>query len=228
MTILLSSCNFIGGERVSGNGNVVTETRDVSDFSAVRVSSAIDLYVSQGDDYSVKVVTDENLQPFVVVAREGKVLNIGPDRNMNLSGSAGIKVYVSAPLYEMLGASGASHIVAQTALKGQGLKLDISGASTARAELDYTDIKITASGASSAEVTGQTATLDVECSGSSDFKGAGLTAVDARVDISGASGAYVFVDRSLDAEASGASEVVYDGGPKVNSRSSGASSVRAK
>lgn len=225
---LLSSCNLIGGERVNGNGNIVTETSDLSGFSGVSVGGAIDLYVSQGNSYSVKVVADENLQQFLRITKDGDVLNIRPENNMNLRSSSGIKVYITSPTINKLGASGASNIIAETALQGNELYIDLSGASTAKVDLDYSGVEMDLSGASTAELRGKSKSIDIEGSGSSHVNAMDHTTAEANVDISGASSVNIFVTEKLDAEASGASEVVHSGGARVNSNTSGASSVRSK
>ncbi|MCR6719977.1 MAG: DUF2807 domain-containing protein [Chitinophagaceae bacterium] len=226
--VILSSCNIFGGKRINGNGNVVTETHDLTGFTEISVGGAIDLYISQGSSYSIKVVTDENLHEFVSIRKDGDELEIRPEHNMNLNGSSGIKVYVTCPTIHKLGASGASDIVAETALQGGELSIDLSGASSAKVELDYTDVDLELSGASSAELRGNAKRIAIEGSGASEVKAMDLTTADADVDISGASNVSIFVTESLKAEASGASEIVHSGGARVNSNTSGASSVRAK
>ena len=58
----LQSCIIDGWDQgISGNGNVLEETRDISGFTGVKVSSGIDVYLSQGSSFEVKVEADENL-----------------------------------------------------------------------------------------------------------------------------------------------------------------------
>lgn len=66
-----SSCNFIGGKRVRGNGSVTTENRSVGSFDEVEAHGAIDVYVRQGEPGPVKIVTDENLQQYIIVESRG-------------------------------------------------------------------------------------------------------------------------------------------------------------
>ena len=56
MSITLGSCYFDGWDRgISGNGNVVKEDRDVSGFTGVQLSSGIDVYLSEGNEFEVAV-----------------------------------------------------------------------------------------------------------------------------------------------------------------------------
>jgi hypothetical protein len=223
----LSSCQFWGGERVRGNGNVVTETRDVSGFSAIRVSSAIDLYVTQDSNYSIRVEADENLQPLLEVYRDGDALEIHPQDGLNLDATGSIKVYVSAPVIRMLGASGACSVITENTIRGEGIKVDMSGASDGDLDLNMTEVDMQLSGACNIVLRGSTDMLRIDGSGSSHVKGYDMQAVKADIRLSGASSAYSSVSEILDADLSGASDVRYKGQPKVNSKTSGASDVHA-
>ena len=75
MSIALSSCYIDGWNRgISGNGNVVEEDRSVSGFTGVHVSSGIDVYLSEGNDFEVIVEADENLMEVILTEKQGNIL----------------------------------------------------------------------------------------------------------------------------------------------------------
>lgn len=47
LAVIISSCNYIGGERIRGNGNMKVENRTISSFDGVYVSGNTDIYVKQ-------------------------------------------------------------------------------------------------------------------------------------------------------------------------------------
>ena len=58
MSLLLVSCQFNGdfGFGVRGNGNVETVERSIDDnFSEIRVSRGLDVYLTQGDNVNLLV-----------------------------------------------------------------------------------------------------------------------------------------------------------------------------
>ena len=114
--VLFTSCRYVTGKRIKGNGNVVTETRSFSGFTGVDVSSAIHLYVKQDSAFSVKVETDDNIQSYVLIKQDGNTLRIMQAENANLDATGKIKVYVSAPLINTLEASGACKIIGENVL----------------------------------------------------------------------------------------------------------------
>jgi hypothetical protein len=217
----------LGGKRIRGSGNVVTEARNVSNFTGVDVSGAVHVFVKQDSFFSAKVEVDDNLQPYVVVREEGGVLYVHQERNTSLDATHDIKVYVTLPVVEDLEVSGASRIISDNVLSsGDNIEISVSGASNVDLKLKYPRVSADLSGASSVFLTGQTKELIIEGSGASHAKCFDLLSENVNVDISGATDAEVFASVKLDAEASGASHVKYKGGASVSQKSSGAGSVK--
>lgn len=225
---LFSSCHFVDGDRVRGNGEIKTEQRTERDFHDLEVSGAIKVYVKQDSAYSVKIVTDANLQEYVETRSSGGKLVIKPKSGYNLRPSSSIKVYVSGPQFDHFNVSGASHIYGEGRLNLAGeLSLDLNGASSAEMDIRSPKVEVEVSGASTARLTGETKDLRVKGNGASHAKCFGLMSEKADVDVSGASGAEVFASVELKADASGASHVRYKGNAAVtHQRVSGAGSVK--
>lgn len=226
--LLLWSCNFMDGRRVRGDGNVTTQSRSVSNFSRIDVSGAIDVYVSQDSAFSVKVEIDNNLQEFIEVEREGDILRIHQRNNINLQASnGGIKVYVTAPVYSGMEASGACKIVGQNALVSPGnVDINLSGSCDVNLDIKAQAVSVDASGASSITLKGETRDFKVGGSGSTDVRAFELLAENASIDISGAGDVEVYASKKLDASASGSSDVKYKGNASVSSDMSGSGSVK--
>lgn len=226
-TLFFSSCDFMGGERIRGNGNVVSESHDIKDFNGVYVSGAMDLFVSEGQNFSVRIETDENLQSRIEVYQDGGILRVRPANNLNLDATDGVKVFVTAPSIVFLQASGACDIDAETVLSSENLTLDLSGASSAELDLSVGSFRAELSGASKATLHGETKSVSAEGSGASHIKGKDLTAETATINLSGASSMEVHVTSVLEADLGGASDLTYGGSPQLKTHTSGASNIRA-
>ncbi|MBK9939721.1 MAG: DUF2807 domain-containing protein [Chitinophagaceae bacterium] len=225
--VLFTSCRYVTGKRIKGNGNVVTETRSFSGFTGVDVSSAIHLYVKQDSAFSVKVETDDNLQSYILIKQDGNILRIMQEHNTNLDATGKIKVYISAPLFNTLDASGACKIIGENVLTATDeINVDVSGASNAELELKAPKVSGEMTGASNLKLKGQTKDLHIEGSGASNAYCYALLSENAEVDVAGASSAEVFASVKLKASASGASHVRYKGNAAVNQSASGAGSVK--
>ena len=191
---------------VQGSGNIVTENRQVEDFSAVDVGGVFKVEITAGKDFSVNVEADDNLLPLIQTSVNGDTLEISTDEK--LSSKSPILVRVTAPNISEIKASGAAK-VSIIDIKNSELSVELSGAS-----------ELTA--------TGETGSLNAEISGASVIKARQLSTESAGVDASGASRAYVSASQTLTAEATGASSVTYLGNPEnIEKHISGASSITA-
>ncbi len=227
LAIICSSCHYIGGKRIHGNGNNVAQTRDAGKFNSVDVSGAIDVYLKQDSTQSVKVETDENLQQYVEVYENNGVLVVSPKDNYNLDPTHKIKVFVTAPAFRVIGVSGASTITSENKLvSAESMDIDLSGASEAKVDIKAPRINAEVTGASTITLRGGTKDLNVVGSGASGAKCFDLMTENTTVDISGASSAEVFASVKLDAQASGASGISYKGNPAITQDINGASSIK--
>ena len=226
-SILFTSCRGIFGKRILGDGNIKTETRSAGQFNSVDVSGAIDLYVKQDADRSLKIEADENLLSYIEVTNDGDKLVIRPKNGFNLKPSKDIKVYVSSPLFKRLEASGACDIYSENQItSAEEVNIDMSGSCDAKLDIKAPKVSTDFSGACSAELKGETKDLYMEGSGSSDFKCFGLMAENVDVNISGAGDAEVSASVKLSVDVSGAAGVKYKGSPSVDQKISGAGSVK--
>ena len=225
--IVSSSCHFIEGRHVDGNGKVVTREHPVGSFDRVEVSGALDVYLKQDSGNApVRVETDENLQDLIQISESNGTLYISPVERYNLQATR-LKIYVSTSRIRGLHVSGASHIFGENRFNSsETFDLEISGASEVKVDVKAPRVNAEVDGASTAELAGETRDFSANGSGASNFKCFGLMAENTKVDISGACSADVFASVKLDVEASGASEVQYRGAAAVTQDVNGASSIR--
>lgn len=196
-----------GGDGVRGSGNVKSETRNLSGFKKIKVSSAVVLNVTVGKEFGVVVEADDNLLDHVTTEVSGDSLAIGT--RDSISAKSDIKATVTMP--ELAG-------------------LDLSGASNATvAGTAGENLKIVASGASKVKIDGRVKELHANASGASNINAESLAVENAEAEASGASTIIVNASGKADLNASGASTVVYAGDPReLKQDSSGASTIRKK
>ncbi|MEN8191616.1 MAG: head GIN domain-containing protein [Bacteroidota bacterium] len=188
-------------------GDRVTKTYEISDFTKLDVSHAFEVTVRVGDETSLKITAGENIHPDIEVKNKENTLILSIDSFINNVGN--IKAEITVKELEGLDASGAC-------------KIYIEGINTDSFELDM-------SGACKGELIGETKKLEVDISGASSLDAKDLRAEKVEVDISGASNAQVYASSSLEAEASGASSITFYGDPeKVETDVSGASNIKSK
>ena len=64
-TMIFFSCRFIGGKRVRGNGNVVTQERTIGGFEGVENYGSFDITLVPSTTTSIKIEAEENLQQYI-------------------------------------------------------------------------------------------------------------------------------------------------------------------
>lgn len=204
------------------------QPRNIGSFHAIRVSNAIDLYLSQSDEeaLAVSAIKPEFRDRIKTVVEDG-VLKISYDDDSKWwKGNKKLKVYVSFKNIDKLTATGASDVVVNGTMKANELALSMGGASDFKGTVEANVLDVNLSGASDAVVQGKVTLLKVDANGASDFKGYDLMADNCNVEASGASDIKVTVNKELNARASGASGVHYKGDGVIRDlRTSGASNV---
>ncbi len=69
-------CAPMPNKCVTGKGKIVTESRDISGFTQVKVLGSMDVEIISGDNYSVEVTDYENLLPHLKTEVHGEKLEI--------------------------------------------------------------------------------------------------------------------------------------------------------
>jgi Putative auto-transporter adhesin, head GIN domain len=224
---LFTSCRYMGGERIRGNGNIKTESRTTGQFSSVDVSSNIDVYVKQDSVAAVKIETDENLLEYMQITVDGGTLKIREEKGYNLRPSKSIKVFVSGPSFKHFEVSGACDIYTENNITSTDpITINLSGACNVKMDLKTPKINVDLSGAGTITLKGETKDFIVDGSGSTDVKCFDLMTENADIEMSGAGDAEVFASVKLDVHVSGAADVKYKGNATVNQSVSGAGSVK--
>ena len=211
------------------------EVRSVSGFHAIRVSNAIDLYLSQSDNEAV-ALTDlrSKYRDRIRTTVENGVLKIWFDNDNDWklwnSDKKKLKAYVSFKTLDKLTASGASDVRVDGIIKASSLTINVSGASDFKGAIEAENLVVDQSGASDVTITGgKVGSIKIDVSGASDFNGYDLQVESCQAEASGASEISVNVSKELSARASGASRVSYKGSGVVTSvKSSGASSINKR
>ena len=226
LIVLFSSCGYIGGKRVEGNGNWKTEERTVSAFNSVEAHGAVNVYLSQGPAKPVRIEADENLMEYIEVYVSGNSLMVRNRSGYNLKPTGEMKVFVTIQDFKRVEVSGASDIIGEGSFKNpENISLGVSGAGKIVLQVDAPKVTIDISGAGSVKLEGTTKEVDLGLSGAGSAKCFDLKAETVHAGISGAGNAEVFASVKLTGSISGAGNIKYKGGAAADVSKSGAGSV---
>lgn len=225
--VTLSSCFSFGGERVRGNGDVKTEERQLGDFNGVESYGSFDVYLTTDDNYSVKVEADDNLLQYIETDISGHKLRIRTARGYNIRPSTTMKVYVSAPKYDVVSSSGSGNMYGKNEIvSDEDLDVNISGSGNIDLDVKAGKVSADISGSGSITLDGEANAISSSIAGSGDIKAAQLKVRQASVHIAGSGNADLHAAEQLDVEIAGSGDVRYSGDAKVNSHIAGSGSVR--
>jgi len=222
------------------------QVRKLSNFTSIRVSNAIELFISQSDKTEVAVsAKSEEYRNRIITEVDGGTLIIRlSDNRWWKWGNEDyrIKAYVSVKdLYSITG-SGATNIRIVNGVSSEKLKVVLSGASDLKGDIKAGTLLTDLSGASSFKGTVQANAFSLKGSGACAFEVSG-SGDDLIADVSGASSVKMYdylvkgasgassvklnVSNFLKLNATGASSIDYKGAAVIKDmKSSGASSVR--
>src|SRR5690606_30105390 len=118
---------------ISGNGNVVTESRNVGSFAGIHASSGLNIIVDFRDaSEEIEVVADENLQEIIKTEVSGNILRISTKENIRNARSKDI--FISAGRLDEIELSSAADFIADNMLDTKNLRIGVSSA--AKLELE--------------------------------------------------------------------------------------------
>jgi hypothetical protein len=209
------------------------EVRQVSGFTAIDVSGAIDLYLSQGKEEGVAVsASSDEIRARIKTEITNGVLRIYFDAkglNWKRWGNHKMKAYITFIRVGRIEASGACNLKTTDPIQQSELKLEMSGASDFTGEVKVDKLRLDASGASNIQLKGSAATVTIDATGASIIKCYELQSEMAKVNASGASSVRLTVNKELSADASGGSTLFYKGTGLIRDiSSSGGASIKKR
>jgi hypothetical protein len=226
---------------------LVTESRDVSDFHAISIKGSGHVEINRGTREGLELQAPAATVAHIVTEVTGGVLNIYHEKgSWNLRGPIHIEIaYVELDALEL---SGSADVRADR-ISGDTFEIDIRGSSDVDvAGFDLTRLTVEVSGSGdldvqnlSAEVLavsvrgsgdvtlrGEVESLSVAVRGSGNVATENLVSRRAEATVSGSGDVRLWATESLSATISGSGNISYRGEPEISSRVSGSGRLRAR
>jgi hypothetical protein len=209
----LASFHVVAQETIINDANAQKRSLQAS-FSAIKVSSGINLFITQGTEESVAVSASEakHLERLKTVVENG-VLKIYYDNNgvSWKNERRSLKAYVSFKTLEKLHGSSGASVHAKSVLKLASLSLDFSSGSAFEGEVAVEKLFASQDSGSEIIITGKADRLSVDVSSGAIFKGFELLAEYCAAKASSGADARVSVNKELEAKASSGGGIKYKG-----------------
>ena len=193
VAFLLSACGLGTAKTIRGSGELITESRDVSDFERVSLTCSGDVIITQGEEESLTVETDDNIIEYVITEVKSGTLELSIKKGINISPTR-FRFTLSVNDLDELSISGSGDITADSLIT-DSLAVKVSGSG---------DVRVDSLAAER---------IDVQSFGSGDVGIDSLTAesVDVQIFGSGGAGIDALAADSVDLEIFGSGDVELSG-----------------
>jgi hypothetical protein len=183
ITLAIIFIASMGFSQTKGSGNVITDDRNVGDFTSIKLTCSADLYISQGSK-SVTVKADDNIIEMVETTVENGTLVIGV-KGRGFRSISVLEVYITTPDLDKLKNSGSGDIVFSDTFAASDLFIGINGSGDLHAKFDVRNLELQVSGSGDTELTGVRGVFKVSNSGSGDLDAEGLKLEECYIKNSG-------------------------------------------
>lgn len=226
--IVFTLVSFASCRYTTGSGNIISETRSVSDFYSISVGGGFDVEVKTGPVISVMVEADDNIMKYIKTQTLGSTLKISTEDMHNYS-NVHMKVYITTPSLKTIKASASAEVEVMDILKSNGkLSFKVSSGANIKAEIDAPDVESDVSSGGNINLSGKTKNYAAEASSGSEISAWDLLSENTTVKVSSGASAKVHASISLHATGSSGATVTYHGAANVSKSVSSGASVNKK
>ncbi len=225
--VFLSSCILDMKPVITGNRDVVTETREVKNFEHLKVSTGLKVYITFGVELSLKVEADKNLHEIIKTEVDNGRLKVFTEENIRKAKAKNI--YITVPELRSIGVSSAGTVLSKNILKTDEIEIKVSSAGKLELQVEAKNLDVEVSSSGKVILSGKVEDLDVNVSSAGKLEAFDLISQSCKVNASSAGHVSVNVEQKLNAQASSAGSITYKGDPtNKNVEKSSAGSVVQK
>lgn len=217
-----------GTDKVKGNGNMVTKSRNVSNYDAISLVGSMDVELIKGTEGQLKVEAEENLQQHITTEVEGGRLKIAVEKGYSLEPSRnnGIKVIVPVADIEEVSLTGSGDIVSNQMLTAENFEIKVTGSGNVQLPLTAKNTKASITGSGDIDLEGSSVDFACQVTGSGDISAFDFKCENVRATVTGSGDIKVYASESLKASVPGSGDIEYRGNPrKEDFKTFGAGSV---
>ena len=219
-----SSC-----KKVVGEGDLQTETRNITGFSGVSASIGGKIYYKIDPVYKVEITAQRNILDVIQATKINGHLLLKVKDGVRIKSNEEITVNISAPTADYLHLSGTGDLAVIGNINSANLDMSISGTGNITVQSVTVTDKIEANISGAGDIIVQSGVAkneDLRISGSGKLIMDGVVAEKAITNISGSGDMQVNLSQKLDATISGSGSVYYRGNPVISTQVSGSGRVK--
>jgi hypothetical protein len=217
---IFTSCSMDMFNSVNGNRNVVTQVRKTSNkFTGIKVSTGINLHVTQGSKNKVTVEADENLHDIIITEVEDGVLKVYSEKSIWKAKAR--KVYVTIKDLTFLKATSGSNVYGKGIIKTDEISISSTSGADIRITVNATSVETNSTSGSDISIAGTTINHASNATSGSSINAYELESKNVLVKATSGADINIYASEKLEANANSGGDIDFKGNPKyVNKNSS--------
>ena len=211
---IFTSCGIDIFNGVAGNSNIViTERTPQADFSGIKVSTGIDLFISQGNTNAITVKADENLHDLIITEVKEGVLKIYTDKNIWKSKAR--KVYVTIEKLSFLKATSGSDVQSETIIKTNEISISATSGAAIEIDVEAESVATSTTSGSDIKITGTTINHASNATSGSSIDAYDLKSDNAIAKATSGASINIYASKKMEGKATSGADIDFIGNPKI-------------
>ena len=215
-------------DRIKGSGTLITESREVSNFDRIVLNGSGEVVITQGEEESLSVETDDNIMPYITTEIKRGTLYLGYDAK-KVKSLAPTRLRFTLHLKNLVGLniSGSGEVTAAS-LATHGLDIEIDGSGDVQIDsLTAEKLEVRIDGSGTVKLAGEATGQNITINGSGKYLTGDLRSDTVKITINGSGDAVVWATTTLNAHINGSGSVEYYGSPTVDLSGSGSGKMKS-
>ncbi|WP_109300671.1 head GIN domain-containing protein [Aquimarina sp. AU474] len=204
------------GKKINGDGNIVTKSRSVSDYDAIKVKGSLDVSLVSGTEGNISIEGESNLIEHIVTEVDGDALKIYVEKGYYLKPTRGKKLLITVPFKDLskVTLSGSGDIYSTDVIKASDFKTGVSGSGDVKLVVDAQNTEGFVTGSGDLVLSGSSSMFDCSVTGSGDLEAYRLNAKEVVASVTGSGDVQVTATESIKARITGSGDIFYKGNPE--------------
>lgn len=188
-----------------------TETRNLSQFSKLRLEGAANISLTQGNSNSITIETKKIATDAITTEVKNGTLVISMKKGKYKNTK--IQIDLTFTNLEGLELLGAGNITGKNVIKCNEFKLVSKGAGNVNLKLDTQKLDLTSQGAGNITLKGNATNQKIDSKGAGNINAYDLKGTDVKATLAGVGNIHVYASKSIEGSLRGVGNIRYKGNP---------------
>jgi hypothetical protein len=231
LSLLLTACQIPKFNVTRGSGNVVKESRNVSDFNEVILNGAGKLIITQSANETLEIEAEENIIDELISEVQGKTLTIGYTNRFwrrSILPNQTIIYRLNVNDIDEITLNGANQLEIDS-FETNSLEIVLNGAG--QIDIDALlgeSLDVHVAGTGTVTIAGQVESQRINIDGAGNYQAGNLQTNTTEIEIDGLGNGTVWATNNLDITINGGGSINYYGTPSVTQDINGLGDISSK